>query len=337
MLALVLLGVGVLVGALAVPDLAARGTTESNAPTMLAVTAEEFADERQVSVRPRLGEAPDLVVLRSGRVTATQCRAGATLVSGQAALTVDGRGVLALATSVPLWRDLGAGTRGEDVRALQTELTRLGERVAVDGVMGRQTLAAARRVLERVGAGLVGGAVAHGDVVWLPAAETPVAACQVTTGESVTAGTSVATVTAPLEAVLLADLPRGLAEGDRVLVFGDSTTPVDATGTATDATFLTTVADSEEYATALVIAAATSSDPSLSMAYRLAEPAQIVRVPPAAVGQGPAGSCVVDDAGPRPVRVVGSQLGQSYVTPTDGGAPPSRVEVPAPGGSVACA
>lgn len=51
---------------------------------------------------------------------------GETIASGQVLLHVSGQAIIVLKLPFPLYRDLTPGTNGEDVKALQTELKRLG-------------------------------------------------------------------------------------------------------------------------------------------------------------------------------------------------------------------
>lgn len=68
---------------------------------------------------------------------------GSMLDEGNVAMVVSGRPVLALAGSVPMYRDLGPGITGDDIRQLEAALARLGFNPGpVDGVFDASTSAA---------------------------------------------------------------------------------------------------------------------------------------------------------------------------------------------------
>lgn len=85
-------------------------------------------------------------------VTAAGAEAGSSLSSGQAIVWVNDRPVIALAGPFPLYRDLGPGDEGADVRALQQALAGLGYGVRADGQFGPATARAVRQLYKRVGA-----------------------------------------------------------------------------------------------------------------------------------------------------------------------------------------
>jgi multidrug efflux pump subunit AcrA (membrane-fusion protein) len=99
--------------------------------------------------------APQSVVLASSRLKQSASsgassdivtrapRAKATLDGGDVALAVDGRPVFVLRGSVPMHRDLGPGSRGQDVHQLEAALRSAGfSPGAVDGVYDGSTEAA---------------------------------------------------------------------------------------------------------------------------------------------------------------------------------------------------
>lgn len=69
--------------------------------------------------------------------------AGTKVKEGDVLMTVNGRPVLALSGSVPMYRALGPGASGDDVKQLQKAMRRLGfEPGAVNGTFGQGTAAA---------------------------------------------------------------------------------------------------------------------------------------------------------------------------------------------------
>ena len=64
-------------------------------------------DEDAIAAALGADAAPRAVVTaRAGTVTSSTCSTGAVLRSGDVLATIDGEAVIALATDVPLWRDL---------------------------------------------------------------------------------------------------------------------------------------------------------------------------------------------------------------------------------------
>lgn len=77
---------------------------------------------------------------------------GAALAEGKSAMTISGRPVFVFAGAVPVYRDLTPGTVGDDVRQLQSALTRLGFNPgSANGVYGPLTSAAVARFYTAAG------------------------------------------------------------------------------------------------------------------------------------------------------------------------------------------
>lgn len=311
---MVLLAVGVLVGVLVTPDAALAGAAAEAGSTLLAVSAESYDGAHQLGVS---AESADPQVVRSnvtGVVTRFDCAPGGKVTSGSAPLWVDGRPTLALATGVPLWRDLASGARGADVTAVQTELARLGYGVGVTGTWDRATGAAVRALWTAVGVTPL-DSLPVASVVWLPAQSVTVGKCGVAAGDPVTAGQAVITSSARLTALLLATPPGS----GWVVAQGSLTAPIDAGGRITDTAFLAAVAASPEFAFAQS-AAGSQQGSGLQVTVRLAAPVKVLVVPPSAIVGATAASgtsaghgCVVTASGPVPVTVVASSLGTTMV------------------------
>lgn len=106
---------------------------------------------------------------------------------GEPVMAVDLRPMTAAQGTVPLFRDLAAGVRGDDVGQLQTMLTRLGHRAAVpiDGVFDAATAAAVRR-WQRANDLPVSGTVGTCDLVFLDELPARVALDDVVAGRTIT-------------------------------------------------------------------------------------------------------------------------------------------------------
>lgn len=111
----------------------------------------------------------------SGIVTAIAVDAGAEVQQGSTLYTVGLRPVVAGQGDVPMFRDIGAGTSGADVRQLQELLAALGYYGgAIDGKAEQGTAAAIKSWQGALGVEKT-GVVAVGDVVFLPQLPTRVA------------------------------------------------------------------------------------------------------------------------------------------------------------------
>jgi peptidoglycan hydrolase-like protein with peptidoglycan-binding domain len=87
-----------------------------------------------------------------GVVSALPVQDGATVKPGDVLLEVEGRPLIALGLPFPLWRELGEGTQGRDVEALQTALADLGLlEGAAGGTFDARTRAAVEELFTAVG------------------------------------------------------------------------------------------------------------------------------------------------------------------------------------------
>lgn len=300
----------------AVPATLAAPATPRSVP----VTVQTFPDERTVAVRLDVSPVAALAAPRSGRVTSTSCRPGVAVRSGTALARIDERPVLALHTSVPLYRTLSAGSKGPDVRALQAEARRLGHPVTVDGRFGPGTARAVKGLQKRSGMTDPKGSLDPADVVWLPSPSVVPDKCDAVLGAAVGPGTALATVPGRLTAVR-ASLPAD-ARGARVLEVFGATARVPASGVVTAPAFLRAVEGSDDYASYL----SSGATDKLTGSLRLAAPIRALKVPPAAVfGIEGDLACVESGARVIPVTIVGSGLGASLVTTT--AAAPRSVDV----------
>lgn len=92
-----------------------------------------YSDPIIVVLAPSVLKPPTLLV-------STPPVKGSTLDEGKVAMVVSGRPVLALAGPVPMYRDLGPGMTGDDIRQLETALARMGFNPGpVDGVFDTST------------------------------------------------------------------------------------------------------------------------------------------------------------------------------------------------------
>ncbi len=295
--------------------------------TSVPVEPYAFADPRTVRVAVTTGEPQPLVTQASGTVTASGCLAGGTLDSGARVLEVDGAPVVGLATSVPLWRDLAAGDRGEDVRAVQDELTRLGLAPGTSGRVDRATVVALRTFARDRGVAVTSGGpvLPIAAVVWLPGTSVEVATCDVVRGGAVAAGDQVAEVAAPVVRAV-ATLPPGLVPGPRTLTVDGTVVQLGDDGEVQGADALAALAGTESHRAAREV-----EESGFSGMLALRDPLTVVAVPTAAVyGEDASGlACLLADGVERTVQVVSSELGQTLVTMAGEALdPPARADLP---------
>ncbi|WP_157696850.1 peptidoglycan-binding domain-containing protein [Leifsonia sp. 21MFCrub1.1] len=282
---------------------------------------DKFDDSRPIQLSVKAATPSHLFAPAGGRVTAFECEQGAAMTSGDTPLSIDGNPKLALATAVPLWRDLALRAQGDDVKAVQQELIRLGHPVGADGRLGAQTLAALKSVLTRVGVTVEGDVVPVSSFVWLPEASATISTCDVSVGAEIASAASLATFASASPKVTVVALPTDLVSGPRVVQIGSSRYPLrdDGEVTVPDVTSLGGQAASEDSSTA---------GKPIDAQILLATPIDVRVVPPSSVYDiaGSSG-CVASGRATYRVRLVGSQLGQSLVDFGDTHGP-HHVDVP---------
>lgn len=306
-----LIASGVTAGALARPVESPKDLSGPAPVTSAPAVADEFTDARQVSIRFAVRPNAPLTTARAGRLTASSCRVGTAVAAGRELVRIDDRPVVALSTSVPLYRDLAADAKGSDVRALKVALAALGHQVTSSAAYDASTVKAVRALQKATGISPADGTLRLVDVVWVPAGAVP-ATCEVALGARVEAGASLATLPGSLEKVSYV-APAGLVPGPRTLSLWGSAVTIGDDAT-TDATFLAAVSATREFAAHLKSGDTQEVNADLA----LATPLRVVKVSPAALFglQGSAG-CVQVGERVVPVTVVGSGLGVSVVTSAD--------------------
>lgn len=282
------------------------------------VTERAFDDRHQTELIVAPGPSRSVTSPRTGRLTAFDCAAGAVLLSGSAPLAIDGRRLIALATGAPLWRSLASGDRGDDVLAVQSELTRLGYPTEQDGVMGRATfraLAALRSDLRLPAA--ADPILDLSDVVWLPQAEVAVDQCAGVLGTNVGSGDELIRLPVRAVSARLSTVPVPRVPGPRSITVGSVTVPVGDDGAVTSEASLDGLSSLPEFAAA----AQKGGAASVPASWALSTPVTVQVVPPVALWDMKDGAACIQPARGRPVlvRVLGSDLGQSFVSVGEGG------------------
>ncbi|MDR0504785.1 MAG: peptidoglycan-binding protein [Bifidobacteriaceae bacterium] len=303
------LGGGVAAGLWLAPDPQVDWATPDNTPGMVDVVPRQFDDARSLPVAPHLADEWDALAPMSGVVRKNNCQVGQKLRSGKAPFRLDDQPVLLLALSTPLWRDLDIGVKGADVTAFQKELRRLGWKdVPTDGYYGWVTAAAVKQLWEKVGGNPKQGSLPLSQVVWLPKRKLTVATCPLRIGQQINSGDKLFTVGGGLVS-LTVTVPEAARAGERQVVNGDLTAVIPAENQLTDRAFLESFAKNFRFAEWL-----RDNGTQLTIDSRLVTPLDVVAVPPSALYDlSETTGCVLGEAGPVRVEVVGSELGQSFI------------------------
>ena len=325
LIAVVLVAVGAITSAVLLPEPQPSSVASTALTGMVAVSGQKYDGSHTVGVSAQVGEAQMLRSAAAGIVTDSECTSGGMVESGVASWSVNGQPLVGLATTTPLWRDLTPGVQGADVVGLQNELSRLGYGVSVTGTVDAATRNAVRELMASVGSSSAEGSLPLSWVVWLPAAEVGIASCTVNAGDPITPGGELAQLEGGLQALVMANPP---GEG-WVATYQGHTAVVDTDGRITDPRFLGAVEAGPEYRYY-----ASTGQGSLSIQVALAEPRQVVAVPPSSVVvTSPGAGCLVTGTGVVGVTIVSSSLGQTLVA-VKGGSQPDAVVVQPDSGTV---
>lgn len=289
--------------------------------TSAPVTAQDYDGSRAITVTVTVGPKNQTIINTSGIVTEDDSHDG--LTSGKVALRVNDQPVIALATAIPLYRDLSVGMRGRDVSAFNTELARLGAlHAAPSDTFTAASGEAWSHVLSSVG-GAQQTSVHLSDVLWIPRSHVTVGQWQAGVGMHVNSGSSIGEVPG---SIISMDA-RGLESSDqpRVLrVFGQKLTlppgisHISSAPQAQD--FYRRVSSTSDFQSQSEEALKAGLDGSLAFA----SPLRVLSVPSAAVisVRGSQG-CIVSEGKAFPVSIVGSEPGVSLVHVLRGSVPSS--------------
>ncbi|MFF2389361.1 peptidoglycan-binding protein [Agromyces sp. NPDC058104] len=274
----------------------------------LALAPEEFADPRNVVLRATVAESRTLKSQSDGLITRFDCIPGGVWKSGTVQMWVDGEPLVSLTLDAPLWRPLSIGAEGEDVAALQKELTRLGFPAEDDGEFGWETAEALSGMWAAIGRDDKED-IAPADTVWLPAAEATINSCEVDAGSPAVSGDPIAELPPAAAMIGLSTVPEGLVAGERELAIGDVVAPVDMdTGDVAKESLASILASPEFQAFTQ-----SGGDGQLTATLRLSTPIEIATAPASAVVIDGELECVVAGRKTIPVDVVASSLGSSIL------------------------
>ena len=316
-IAVVLVGVGASVGLLIAPvrppDDLAPGVDPSSAPAAV----QQFEDSRAVTLTYQTG--PDIPLVTHVDGVVTRAPDGLTVVSGKPVLSVGGLAVIGLATATPLYRDLTLGDDGTDVQAFNAELARLGHKAPASARFTGATLTAWLALQKACGVSSPNEDVSLGAVVWLPAQSVQVRAWTVALGSPTPTDGILGVVAGAVDSakVTLSD-GRQLPADERSLTVNGVTIELPADATVVDKDFLAGTLSS----TQLVSVDGVTFVRQAQGTIQLVTPLTVVAVPPTAVFAIDGSSGCLEVAGVGvPVTIVGSSLGVSLVTTSDGSVP----------------
>lgn len=306
----IIVAAAVSVGACAVflPDRPPALLGASGEITEAKVSTQQYNGSQTVTLIPSISTSRALLGNSSGTVTADYSSGG--LASGRACMRVNDRAVIALNTAIPLYRDLHVEDRGQDVRAFNNELNRLGYLSDPDSDRYSWNTQQGWKQLMADNGSDSDGTLQLADILWIPEPNISVGDWQATAGANVTQGTQIGEIPGAL--VKLSIKNATPSDQDRIItVYGQSTT-LSAGQTAIDnADYLKQVSATEEYQsqTKETLAAGISATLALPQAINA------LRVPAGAVYgiNGNKGCIMTPDGASHTVSIVGSSLGVSLV------------------------
>lgn len=319
--------------ALWLPDRAPHLLGSPGEVTSAPASIQQYSGARQVTVVPSMSPERNLIGNANG--TVTQDWSGKGLNSGSAAYKVNERGVVALATASPLYRDLKSGDTGEDVRALNSELNRLGYASAADSDAYTWATSNGWKQLMLDNGNTSDGSLSLADVLWIPAPSVSVSSWNAGVGSIATAGSPIGAIGGSIAKLTIKN-GQPADQNRTITVFGQSTVLPAGSISITDPIFCAKVMDTPDFKQVDKSALPDGFDASLSLEHVL----DVLRVPAAAVfgiqdhsgciapvsatasaNDGDAGQGANDSAKPgTPIKVsiVGGDLGASLVQPQEG-------------------
>ncbi|BDR55161.1 hypothetical protein KIMH_12720 [Bombiscardovia apis] len=299
--------VSVGVCALVLPDKAPQLLDAPSSVNTAPVARQTYEGRKQVSVIPQMSAKRELVSNTSG--TLTSLSTSSTLKSGQTAFSVNDRPVLALALETPPYRELKIGDTGNDVKALNVELSRLGYSSSYYSTSYTAATAAGWHQLLKDNGLKPEGDFTVDSMVWLPAPAVNISSWAQQTGMAIQSGAPIAEVPGSVLKLSIKNGPP-LDREQTLTIFGETGKLPAGTIETTDADFCNRVAAKTEFAAYTAEELKAGLDGSLAFA----QPVEVLRVPAAAiVGIKESKGCIVSEGKSRKVSIVGSELGVSLV------------------------
>lgn len=288
------------------------GISQSQSRSSIIATPGQLDDKRQVELLPEIREGGKLVVAATGILTEFDCRQGMVLRSGSFPVSINGQGLLAISTSVPIWRDLAPGVKGEDVRALQRALQALGPSLTVTGRFDSATRERVRSIFKTAGTSWRGPNLKRESLIWIPPASTVVSTCDAALGQSLQPGSGILTFQPTTVAFVPKAVPVGLVPGRRVLTLDGVSVEASNLSSVSEPGSISMLSKTGAFRTWLE----SGGKVPIVASFTLIKPVPVVSVPAGAVQFDVENNpCIhVSDGRPIRVSVAGSSLGRSLVT-----------------------
>ncbi|MFE1320546.1 peptidoglycan-binding protein [Kitasatospora phosalacinea] len=237
-----------LVGAVVLADRAVPSPMAADVPAgplVVPVGRAELDESATVAVQLLRADGLRVTGRRAGVFTSVRVAPGARVAGGDVLATIDDRPVVAMSGDAPLYRDLGPGSRGPDVRRLEHFLAGLGLLTTVpDEAYDTATATAVRAFRSRYGLER-GDSFPLAAVAWIGPAPAEVGRVPVRTGASAVPGEVLLELRGEPVEVRVADQKVGqLSPGEKVLVVGTAQVPYrPGTGRVVDPAAVRTLAD----------------------------------------------------------------------------------------------
>lgn len=318
--ALIAFALGALLFAPHTPAQLDTAQTGGSAP----VKEQVLDDSRTVELDVATAPAQPVRFVGTGTLTSLTCPQDGLLRSGTPVMKVDGSNIVPLATSSPLWRELSAGMNGDDIRALQTELRRLGYSVSADGRLGNATLRATAQLLGLKGSEAAAySTISPSSFLWISAPAVTVTSCSLAVGTPLETGAEIFTTDVTIKSARVKNAPNDAVPGARKLVVDGTDIALDGDGNVAGEEALAALATSDTYRQWVG-----DKEGALRVRYVLAEATQAQAISPAAVyGLKGKEGCVQSEGKARKVEIVSSELGKTLVVFSDGKPAPTTVDL----------
>lgn len=314
---IVAVSVGVLVG-LRVSGSPPRGLEAASPHTFAPVESQQFDDARVADVSFLTGPRVDIRTSMPGVVTFLASE-GTTIDSGQLLMQVNGQPILGLATQTPLYRDIGFGTSGPDVSALNNELVRLGFLSESSGdVFDSGSSAGWRRLQSHAGVTEAADEVSLAQTVWLPSDPVSLNVWRPAVGASVPSDGVIGTIPGKLISVTIHDVQGpAMRPGARVLTLMGASASIGEFGelpvTVSAPEFLRAIETSPQYRDYLA-----APDQETVGSLRLESPVPALRVPIGAVfDMDGSRGCIQSGGVSFRVEILAATLGAAVVVPDE--------------------
>ena len=316
-LVVVALCVGLLAGMVVTGWRSQIVSTEQANESTLPVAIQSYDGRWTVSASLEISPPVKLSANGDGFVTTVSLHQGDAIESGTVVMWVNAEPVVALATSIPLYRDLVIGDRGTDVAALQEMLIARGYLSgSADGLFWYTTYEAVRALKRDLGfPDTMDGSFHLRWFVWLPIASFRVDHLTVIAGDRISSGTVFASQDGSLSKITF-EPGADFTADDRPLeadLFGEIVPVEDLAVTSADALALLTATKDYRY-----FSSVDGGFDDWKVKLRYQEPITVLRVPAAALfAVNSSSACLSSSGETHRVTIVSSSLGGTLVDAAD--------------------